>query len=79
MAELTREIEAYEAIRSNLEADHLGEWVVVHDLQVIGFYRSFETAARNAVAKFGRGPFLIREVGASPTVLPASVLYVPSA
>jgi hypothetical protein len=27
------------------------------------------------VQKFGSGPYLIRQVGASPIVLPASVMY----
>ncbi len=75
MAEITQEIAAYERIRGNLEREHLGKWVVVHDEQLIGAYEDFQEAADIAVRRFGRGPYLIREVGAPPLVLPASVLF----
>ena len=57
-----------------MERDHLGEWVVFHDEQCAGIYPTFEDAADDAIARFGAGPYLIREVGASRVVrLPASV------
>ena len=77
MRTLKKEIAAYENLRSDLETEHLGEWVLVHDEQLIGTYKSFAAAADYAVQRFGRGPYLIREVGAPPTPLPASVLYRP--
>lgn len=77
MATLRNEIAAYERMRNDLELDHLGKWVVVHDEKLIGAYESFETAADEAVQRFGRGPYLIRQVGAPPLVLPASVRYRP--
>ena len=77
MATLRNEIAAYERMRNDLEIDHLGKWVVVHDEKLIGAYESFETAADEAVQRFGRGPYLIRRVGAPPLVLPASVRYRP--
>ena len=75
MAKLSEEITAYEAMRVELEADYFGKWVVVHDRQLVGTYGAFEPAADDAVTKFGRGPYLIRQVGQPPLVLPASVLY----
>ena len=45
--------------------------------ELIGNYASFEDAAQDAVAKFGRGPYLIRQVGAASVTLPASVMYAP--
>jgi hypothetical protein len=75
MAEVKDEIAAYEKMRNELEAQHMGEWVLVHDLQLIGVYGSFETAAEEAVRRFGRGPYLIRQVGAPPVTLPASVMF----
>ena len=77
MSELTKEIAAYERIRNELETDHLGKWVLVHDEALIGVYATFEEAAGEAVRRFGRGPYLIREIGAAPMTLPASVLYRP--
>lgn len=77
MTALTKEIVAYERMLDDLESAHIGEWVVVCDEKLIGTYESFELAANEAVKRFGRGPYLIREVGGLPTVLPASVLYRP--
>lgn len=77
MAELAQEIAAYDAMRADLEAAHLGKWVVVHDQELVEVYDSFEGAAEDAVRRFGRGPYLIRQIGAPPVTLPASVLYRP--
>jgi hypothetical protein len=43
-----------------------------------GEYEDFDSAATTAVAKFGRGPYLIRQVGEEDLVLPASVVYCVS-
>ena len=72
---LRQEILAYDAMRSELESDHFGEWVVVHNREVAGTYETFEEAAEDAVQRFGRGPYLIRRVGAGPIPLPASVAF----
>jgi hypothetical protein len=55
----------------------MGRWVLVHDQVIVGIFDSFEAAAEQAVQKFGRGLYLIRQVGAPPTTLPASVMYRP--
>jgi hypothetical protein len=55
------DITAYEALQSQLER---GKWVVFHDKKHVGTYDSFETAANDAVKRFGKGPYLIRQVGA---------------
>jgi hypothetical protein len=75
MAELTAEIAAYEGMRAKLETEHLGKWALVHDGELIGAYEEFDQAAEEAVAKFGRGPYLIRQIGAPPITLPVSVMY----
>ena len=72
---LAKEIAAYDAIRDELERDHLYAWVVFNDEQLIGTYEDFQDAAAEAVRKFGRGPYLIRQVGAPPLTLPASVRF----
>lgn len=77
MATLKTEIAAYERMRDDLELEHFGKWVVVHDEKLVGTYETFEKAAEIAVERFGRGPYLIRRVGAPPFVLPASVKYRP--
>lgn len=77
MAKLSQEIAAYECMRDVLEADHFGQWVIVHDEKVFGTYDDFQEAADIAVRNFGRGPFLLRRIGEPPLTLPASILYHP--
>ena len=67
---LAREIAAYDEIRDELERDHLYAWVVFHDEHLVGTYEDFQVAAAEAVRRFGRGPYLIRQVGAAPLTLP---------
>jgi hypothetical protein len=47
----------------------------VHQQQLVALYSTFEAAAEEAVRRFGRGPYLIRQIGAPPLILPASVMY----
>jgi hypothetical protein len=75
MANIDEELVAYEKMRQDLETRHMGKWVLVHDLQLVSLYNSFEDAAEDAVRQFGRGPYLIRQIGAPPVSLPASVMY----
>ena len=70
-----REIPAYESLQSELEAQHHGKWVVIRHEQLQGTYETFQEAAADASCRFGRGPYLIRQVGAPPFSLPASVAY----
>ena len=78
MPEIDAEIAAYERMREDLEAHHMGKWVLVHSGELIAVFDSFETAAEEAVRRFGRGLCLIRQVGAPPVSLPASVMYHPA-
>jgi hypothetical protein len=75
MAELTDDIVAYEAMRADLESESLGKWVLLHNRHLEGKFGTFDEAARAAVHRFGRGPYLIRQVGAGSVTLPASVMY----
>jgi hypothetical protein len=75
MPNIDREIAAYETFRNDLEAHKMGRWIVIHNEKIVGDYETFDAAAKDAVAKFGRGPYLIRQVGASSITLPASVAY----
>jgi hypothetical protein len=75
MANVIEDIAAFDAMRPGLETEHLGEWVVFHERQLAGVYPTMEKAAEDAVRRFGRGPYLIRCVGAPPMTLPASVMY----
>ena len=77
MPALAREIATYDRIRDVLESKHFGEWVVVRDEELAGTYQDFQEAAAEAVKRFGRGPYLIRRVGAPPHTLPSSVMHRP--
>ena len=77
MDALDKDIIAYEKMREELEAKYMGKWVLVHDERLFGTYESFESVSEEAVREFGRGPFLIRQVGAPPITLPASVTFFP--
>ncbi len=75
---LDREIAAYVRMKADLEAHHMGKWVLIHGEELIDTYDELDTVAQEAVRRFGRGPYLIRQVGAPDKVtLPASVLYYP--
>jgi hypothetical protein len=74
---LRDEIAAYEAMQAQLESASLGKWALVHDGALVAVFDAFEQAAAEAVRQFGRGPYLIRQVGSSASVLPATVMYRP--
>ncbi|MCY4095975.1 MAG: hypothetical protein OXG05_12725 [Gammaproteobacteria bacterium] len=74
MPTLSKEISAYERMKTELEVDYLGKWALVHDEILVGKFDTFEDAADHAVANFGRGPYLIREIGSAPITLPISVV-----
>jgi hypothetical protein len=75
MENIDKNIAIYNLHKDAFEADHLGDWVLIFDEKVDGFYESFEVAAKNAVEKFGAGPYLIRRVGSDNITLPTSVMY----
>ena len=75
MADVDKDIAAYDKMRAELESKHTGKWVLVRNEALIGVYDGFEAAAEDAVKRFGRGPYLIRQVGAPPLTLPASVMF----
>jgi len=74
---LDAEIAAYQQQAAQLEASHKGKWVVFKRKSLIAIHDTFEAAAEDAVERFGRGPFLIRQIGAPPIVMPISVAYNP--
>jgi hypothetical protein len=75
MAVLDTELRAYRADASRLEAQHQGKWVIFRESSLIGIYDTFESAIAEAVNRFGRGPYLIHQIGAPPIAIPASIAY----
>ena len=76
-SELSVEMALYEKRRAEFERDHKMEWVVIHGDQVVGIFADFQDAARTAVEKYSRGPYLIEEIGSPPLPMPASLLHNP--
>jgi hypothetical protein len=74
---LETEIRAYDDKKAELEEHHHGKWVVFHGEEFVGAFDTLNNAAAEAATRFDRGPYLIRQVGAPPMNLPASVLYHP--
>jgi len=73
---LKKEIHAFEQMKPTLLKHHMGKFVIIHDEKLVGAYDTFDAAAKEAIKQFGKGPYLIREVGSEPSKnLPASVAY----
>jgi hypothetical protein len=72
---LEAEIKAYEEKLSELQESYAGKFVVFKGGEFIGAWDTLDAAANQAVALFGRGPYLIRQVGAPAPTLPASVFF----
>ncbi len=62
MPVLTREIKTFEDMQESLEQGHFGKWVLIVGDQLVGTYETFQDAAVDASHRFGRGPYLIRQV-----------------
>lgn len=73
MTTLRDEIATYETLRCDLEAQHLGKWALVRDGSLIDVFSEFDAVAAEAVRRFGRGPYLIRQIGTRAVSLPASL------
>jgi hypothetical protein len=75
MADLDADIAAFKAQSPELEKAYPRKFVVFHGGQFVGAWDTFDAAAADAVARFGRGPYLIRQVGVPAPTIPASVMY----
>jgi hypothetical protein len=72
---LEQEIKTYQSRLEELEQYYPGKFVVIQGEDLIGAFDTFQNAAAEAVRRFGRGPYLIRQVGAPPPEVPVSWLY----
>lgn len=66
---LDKEYAVFNDLKERLEAKHHLEWVVIHQDEFVGVFKQFEDAADVAVRRFGRGPYLITQIGAPPTYI----------
>ena len=70
---LTAELETLKRERKRLEREHMGKWVLIHGDEVVSTFDTFENAADEGLRLFGRGPFLIRQVGRDVVDIPIAV------
>jgi hypothetical protein len=75
MQVLETDIAAFEQQKKSLEEHHKGKWVIFHEGNLVGVFDDFNAAASDAVSRFGRGPYLLRQVGAPAFTMPASLMY----
>ena len=61
-ATLEQNIAAFERMQDQLEADHLGQWVVVDNEQLIDTFDDSQAATNLVIEKIGPG-CLLRQVG----------------
>ena len=57
---LDRLQEFFEANRKKLAAEHHGQYVVIHDNEIVGFYDDELEAYEEAKLKYGAGSFLLQ-------------------
>ena len=78
MAVLEREYAVFNRMKEQLKDEHHLEWVVIHEDEFIGVFKSLNEAADAAVRRFGRGPCLIEQVGAPPVTVPTTFRVLPT-
>ena len=77
VATLMENIESYESMLGKLETELWDEWVVFYDRELVKIGESFQEVAEFALVNYGRGPYLIRQVGEPPITLPSYAIYHP--
>ena len=77
MMTLEKEIQLYDEMRAELEEKYFNRWIIIRGTKVSGPFEDSAECVQFAIEHFGRGPYLIRQVGAPPLHLPASAILVP--
>lgn len=73
------ERETFERHRKDLEKTHPEDhWVLVRE-RAVEVHSTLEEAARAAVARYGSGPYMIRQVKQTPIMLPSSMMLYDQA
>lgn len=68
-ADVLKNFTAFEAMRAELEASHLGKFAVLHDGQLVGTYASIREARTAGSTHCGVGNFSTQEIRAEPIEL----------
>ncbi|OGX26523.1 MAG: hypothetical protein A3D10_01420 [Omnitrophica WOR_2 bacterium RIFCSPHIGHO2_02_FULL_48_11] len=65
---LEKEYKFYLKHLDEFTADHLNQFVLIKDKEIVGFYASYEAALTSGLKQFGNVPFFIKEVRESEEV-----------
>ena len=76
LATLEENVAVYEEMRQELEANHMHQWVVIYNTELVGTFSHFEEAADVAVTRFGPGPYHIKRIGEPPLQITPSFRFV---
>ena len=68
-ADVLKNYAAFEAMRAELKASHLGQFAVLHDGQLVGTYASIREARTAGNAHCGVGNFPTQEIRSEPIEL----------
>ena len=71
---LATEYAAYQKMRAELESKYTDEWVLVHGEELVGVYKEFNDAAREAGRRFGSDHCLIRQVVPPKKITPEEAM-----
>ena len=77
MSALERETAIFESRRAEFEKDHYMKWVVIYGEEVAGFFSDLQEAAEVAIDRYGRGPYLIKQIGEPDSPIPLSLFHRP--
>ena len=76
MSELLKNRDAYNEMREELEANHLGRVALFHNGEFIRAYNDRDDAYDIGVETYGMGNFSIKRIGSQPTSLGAASMYL---
>lgn len=71
---LKNELSTFEKNKRNLIRNHLGEYVLIKDDEILGTYQSFNEAANKGIMKFGTNPFLVKKIEKEESKLVISLI-----
>ena len=76
MAEIRKNIKAYQSLKKQLERVHFGRIAVFHDGKLVSTYNDRGDAYDIGCEKFGLGHFSLKQIGEKPASLGAATQYV---
>jgi hypothetical protein len=73
LAHIAEEIATYRAHLQEMAREHTDEFVLIKGKEIIGFFPDYTSAIQEGYRRFGRAPFLVKEV-----TFPERVVYIPN-